>query len=53
MFKTADFQPINIMFNKKRIFNYFQFSKHVVKSLQWPYETNCEVIKSNRKQRMN
>ncbi len=42
IFRTTDFQPINIMFNKNRIFNYFQFSKHVVKSLQWPYETNCK-----------
>jgi hypothetical protein len=41
IFKTADFKPINILFNKNRIFNYFQFSKHFVKSLQWPYETNC------------
>jgi hypothetical protein len=30
------------MFNKNRIFNYFQFAKHVVKGLQWPYETNCK-----------
>ncbi len=43
IFKTGDFQPINISFDSNdRVVYKFEFSKIIVRSLRWPHEMNCK-----------
>jgi hypothetical protein len=53
VFKTGVFQPINITFERNtQMINYFEFSKYIVKSLRWPYETNCKSNQIESKSRI-
>jgi hypothetical protein len=42
VFKTGNFQPIDITFDPNiKVVNSFEFSKVIIRNLQWPHETNC------------
>jgi hypothetical protein len=44
VFETRDFKPISMSQTNKshKVFN-FKFSKTILKSLQWPHETDCKI----------